>query len=388
VVETLTDKTGGISGITHLNLHNFRNYASLEADFPAKPVVLFGENGAGKTNILEALSFLSPGRGLRNARLSHVTTLPTQENTQTWATSVHLALPEGSIALGTGLEFTAQGQERRTIKIEGVKAARQSTLAEWISVIWVTPQMGRLFLDPAAQRRKFVDRLVFSLNPAHAEHTQRYEHAVTERSSLLKRPPYDPSWVSQLESQIAEKAVAIATARRQALQQVSDYQSPSLVFPRFSAQMEGEFEKWFDEGASQTEEKLRQTLCNNRRLDAEIGGSRIGPHRSDLNLTHCSQNMMAALCSTGEQKMLLLAITLAFVRVQRHNQKLAWGRTNLLLIDDVVAHLDAHHRSVLFDEICHLNLQAWLTGTDRDVFQKLKDRAQLIRVENATLIYE
>ncbi|MEI8295974.1 MAG: DNA replication/repair protein RecF [Alphaproteobacteria bacterium] len=372
------------AGVIRINLHNFRNYAALEADFPASPIVLFGENGAGKTNILEALSFLSPGRGLRNARLSHVTTLP-QKPGATWAASVQVALTEGSITLGTGLEFTGTGQERRAVKIEGVKAARQATLAEWISVIWITPQMGRLFIDPASGRRKFVDRLVFSLNPMHAEHIQRYEHALTERSSLLKKPPYDPSWVEQLETQIAEKAVAIAGSRKAALQQVSDHQSDSLVFPRFFAHMEGEFEQWFEQEGSQVEERLRQTLHNNRRLDAEIGGSRIGPHRSDLNLTHCSRNMIAAQCSTGEQKMLLLAITLAFVRVQRHNQDHAWRRTNLLLIDDVVAHLDAHHRSVLFDEVCHLNLQTWLTGTDLDVFQELKDRAQLIRVDNATL---
>jgi len=387
VIDVQAGKEIGVSGVSQLALHNFRNYASLTASFPTKPIVLFGENGAGKTNILEALSFLSPGRGLRNTRLSQVTTLSTSQNT-TWATSVHLAFAEGSLSLGTGLEFTSQGQERRTIKVEGVKATRQATLAEWASVIWVTPQMGRLFLDPAAQRRKFVDRLVFSLNPAHAAHMQCYEHAVAERSSLLKKPPYDPSWISQLENQIAEEAVAVAVARKQALEQVSDNQSQSPVFPRFTAQMEGEFEQWLNEGLSEAQEKLRQALYHNRRLDAEIGGSRIGPHRSDLNLRHCGQNIAASQCSTGEQKMLLLAITLAFVRVQRHNQELAWRRVNLLLIDDIVAHLDAYHRSVLFDEICHLNLQAWLTGTDREVFQELKNRAQLIKVENATLIYE
>lgn len=375
------------SGVIQLTLHNFRNYASLTANFPTKPIVLFGENGAGKTNILEALSFFSPGRGLRNTRLSHITTLPASPN-PTWGASAHLAFAEGSLALGTGLELTSQGQERRTIKVEGVKAARQTTLAEWMSVIWVTPQMGRLFLDPAAQRRKFIDRLVFSLNPAHATHLQCYEHALAERSALLKKPPYDPDWVSQLESQIAEKAVTVAIARQQALEQVSDNQSQSVVFPRFAAHMEGEFEQWLNEDISQTEEKLRQVLYHNRRLDAEVGGSRIGPHRSDLSLRHCGRNMVASQCSTGEQKMLLLAITLAFVRVQRHNQELAWRRVNLLLIDDIVAHLDAHHRSVLFDEVCHLNLQAWLTGTDREVFQELKNRAQLIKVENATLIYE
>lgn len=371
-----------VSGVINLKLECFRNYSRLEADFLPQPVALFGHNGAGKTNLLEAISFLSPGRGLRNVKLSQVTQGVVEG--KTWAVSSQILTPtQDCVSIGTGLEITPQGGERRIVRVDGTSVTRQSELAEWLSVVWLTPQMGRLFLDSTAQRRKFVDRLVFSLDPAHVEHLQRYDHALTERSSLLKQHVFDSVWLGQLEERMAREAYAITRARSVALQQIMLHQSES--FPAFSAVMKGEWETWIEQEEEQAMGRLLKMLHASRSLDSTLGGTRIGPHRSDLGVFHVKQSLPGSQCSTGEQKMLLVSIILAFVRAQTHNR--GEERVNLLLLDDVAAHLDSFHREVLFDEICRLKLQVWLTGTDLDVFEELKGRAQFIKVTNSQLFY-
>lgn len=373
------------TGIVNLRLENFRNYPGLEAEFLPCPIVLFGHNGAGKTNLLEAISFLSPGRGLRHAKLSQVTygAVNDPDQTQGWSVSSQLLCDrQDRVSLGTGLDITPQGKERRIIRIEGTSITRQSSLAEWLSVVWLTPQMGRLFLDSTSQRRKFIDRLVFSLNPAHVEHLQKYDHALSERSSLLKQHSFDSTWLNQLEDTMAQEACAITKARLLAIEEITSHQSH--LFPLFTCVMQGEWETWFDQDGDLAMKKLTHKLSASRYLDATLGGARLGPHRSDF-MVYMKPSLPASQCSTGEQKMLLLSIILAFVRAQSHN--VDRKRVSLLLVDDVAAHLDSFHRTVLFDEICQLNMQVWLTGTDFGAFEGLKNRAQFIKVENSQLLY-
>jgi len=215
-------------GLSRLVLHQFRNYQGLDLALQAGTVILTGPNGAGKTNILEALSFLSPGRGLRSIKLSQVTNLKKQNQDTSkpplWAIAATVETNLGPVQLGTGLDYTTAGSERRLIKINGQPAKSQASLTDWISVIWVTPQMDRLFLEPAAVRRKFIDRLVYALDSNHASRIHRYEHHLRERAHLLREGHYDPLWVSTLERHLAEDGVAIAVARQQVVKNLESAQ--------------------------------------------------------------------------------------------------------------------------------------------------------------------
>jgi DNA replication and repair protein RecF len=381
-------------GLTRLLLQNFRNYQTLDLSLQKETMVLIGPNGAGKTNILEAISFLSPGRGLRGIKLSQATNLikANQDPKSSWAISVVVETDSGPIQLGTGLDYTATGTERRLVKINGQPAKSQASLTDWISVIWLVPQMDRLFLEGASLRRKFVDRMVYTLDPAHADRVHRYDHHLRERSFLLREGRYDPLWVSTLERHLAEDGVAIAIARQQVVGSIMNAQNQEkgYPFPQFQAEMTGTLETWLQAGqpALAVEDDYTKQLSACRRQDGESGGASIGPHRSDFHVSHLAKQLPAELCSTGEQKMLLIAVTLAFTRVQ------ALGRTcpTILLLDDIVAHLDDHHRSVLFQEIwdaannstSRQALQVWMTGTDVAAFQSLYERGQFLMI-NSTL---
>lgn len=404
------------SSITKLRLSHFRNYVSFEASFEASTIVLTGENGAGKTNLLEALSFLSPGRGLRNAKLSQVTTIPLPPS-PTWALSADLSVPLSSateappiapsVVLGTGLEFTPSARERRLVKINGIPAKSQASLTDWLNVVWVTPFMSRLFLESGTLKRKFIDRLIYALDPQHAERLQRYEHALKERSTLLANPHGhgpDPLWLSQVEAQLSAQGVAIVAARRQGLKLIEEIQQtaphlftpegilPNLnpTFPRFQISFEGILEQWMDAfSPPEVEAKMATHLKEKRRQDAQTGTNSIGPQKSVLIVTHTLKGQRAEFCSTGEQKMLLLAIVFAFMRLlSQRPEPFAKERPLILLLDDVVAHLDSGHRVLLFEQIETLQLQAWLTGTESALFQELKGRAQFFKVHNSKAICE
>jgi DNA replication and repair protein RecF len=380
-------------------LHQFRNYHDLDLSLQDGPVVLTGPNGAGKTNVLEAISFLSPGRGLRSIKLSQVTNLKKLNQDAllppSWAIAATVETDMGSVQLGTGLDYTANGNERRLVKINGQPAKSQACLTAWMSVIWVTPQMDRLFLEGASTRRKFIDRLVYALDPAHSARVHRYEHHVRERAHLLKEGRYDPLWVSTLERYLAEDGVAIIVARDQVVKNLSEAQRKEggYPFPQFHAEMKGEVETWLENQPALTVEDIyTEKLKACRRQDGEVGGASIGPHRSDFQVQHLAKQLPAELCSTGEQKMLLLAVTLAFTRIQEQYRTCP----TVLLLDDVAAHLDDQHRLVLFQEICGPErqsenersrgpFQVWMTGTDRSAFQALNSQAQFLTVQNATL---
>lgn len=372
-------------------LQNFRNYQNLDLLLQGSPVILTGPNGAGKTNILEALSFLSPGRGLRSIKLSQVTNLAKRNQGEpypaTWAVAATVETAVGSVQLGTALDHTTTGQERRLIKINEQLAKNQAALTDWVSVIWLTPQMDRLFLEGAATRRKFMDRLIFALDSSHAERIHRYDHHLRERAQLLREGRYDSLWVSTLEQSIAEDGVAIVVARQQmtAMLTQAQRQGKDYPFPQFRGEMFGEAEEALaTRPALAVEDLYKEKLKKCRPQDAEAGGASIGPHRSDFQVHHLAKQLPAELCSTGEQKMLLLALTLAFTQLQEEHRNCP----TLLLLDEVVAHLDEQHRQVLFEEICHSekeSFQIWMTGTEETAFQDLVGQAQFLTVHNATL---
>lgn len=377
--------------MARLTLSRFRSYERLRIETDPRPVVLVGPNGAGKTNLLESLSFLVPGRGLRRARLTEVThrmpagAPPAWASTESagWAVAAQLAGPRGSVDIGTGCDSLAGGLERRQVRIDGTDARGQAALSDVASAVWLTPHMDRLFADGASGRRRFLDRMVFGLDPAHAGRVSAYEHAMRERSRLLRDGEGDATWLTTLEGTMAERGIAIAVARRDmaACLDAACAQADG-PFPAASLAMLGDVEAWLDQGpALAAEDKLRDGLVRSRPLDAMTGGAAVGPHRSDLLIRHRDKNMPAEQCSTGEQKAVLIAIVLADARLQARER----NSVPLMLLDEVVAHLDQTRRAALFEAICDLDAQAWMTGTDAALFEPLGLRAQRFRVENAVL---
>lgn len=355
---------------------------------PDGPVVLAGPNGAGKTNILEALSFLIPGRGLRRARLSEAARRDPGEDPaaspRPWAVAATVAGPDGETDVGTGLGIsTGNDTEKRVVHVDGEPQRAQAALADHVSLQWLTPQMDRLFLDGASARRRFLDRLVYGRDPAHAGRVGGYEQAMRERLRLLTaRGSADDAWVSALEATMAERGVAIAAARLDmAGRLVGQLEAAGDgPFPAADLAVEGEVEAWLNGGSAlDAEDRLKAALKAARGRDGDSGRTAHGPHRSDLHVAYKSRGRPAADCSTGEQKALLISLVLAQARLQAAEQ----GRAPILLLDEVAAHLDADRRAALFAEIEILGLQAWMTGTDLDLFGPLAGRAAFFHVAEA-----
>jgi len=371
----------GIAAITRLTLSDFRCYARLRVDVGREPVVLTGPNGAGKTNVLEALSFLAPGRGLRRAKLTEPDRRATDGTScGPWAVAVMLETSLGTRSIGTGRE--GDGGERRSVRIDG-RTAHQKDLSAVLSVVWLAPDMDRLFLEGPSARRRFLDRLVFGFDPEHAGRVAAYEHCLRERSRLLAEGSADPAWLDALEDGMARHGIAIAAARAMVAARLDRAAAEGIgPFPSAAVALTGDVHDWLAEmPALAAEERLRAALASARSMDAQLGGASAGPHRADLAVRFADKGRPAAECSTGEQKALLLSIILAVAReltVER-------GQPPLLLLDEVVAHLDGARRAALFDEIAALGAQAWLTGTDDELFAGLRGRAQFFRVLDATL---
>jgi DNA replication and repair protein RecF len=385
---------GGMAGqgapvsIGRLDLAWFRSYRSGRIECDARPVVLLGANGSGKTNVLEALSFLAPGRGLRRARLSEIdyrAQLMGREDdaaTSAWAVAARLNGPQGEVAIGTGRDGDSVSGDRRLVRIDGQAVKGQAALAGYLSLSWLTPQMDRLFQEGAAPRRRFFDRLVFGFHADHATHLSAYEQAMRERARLL-RDGGDPLWLARLEETMAREGVAVAASRVE----IADWLdraaaeaavgAPASPFPAPRIAMRGLVEGWLGAmPALAAEERLRAELAAGRRVDAEIGGAVAGPHRSDLSVSHAAKNVAAEQCSTGEQKALLIAIVLAHARLRAQ----LTGSAPILLLDEVAAHLDGERRRALFQSILDLGVQAWLTGADAPFFAELEARAQFFTV--------
>ena len=362
--------------VESLHLQNFRNYKSLALRTSCDPVVLTGSNGAGKTNILEAISFLSPGRGLRKDKLGNVTSLGTEEG---WIVSVGLQSNGEKHVVGTGLEKLPTGQvsEKRTIRVNQ-QSVPQTDLSQWVHVIWQTPQMDRLFIDGMTERRKFLDKLIAGLDPAHTGRLYRYDYALRERSRLLRENIRDQAWLKTLEETMVGESVAICASRQDFLEKLNTFcQQRVSHFPRAKLAIRGEIENWLQEyPALEVEALLLQKLHDQRGHGALHGGASHGAHHSQIEIWHTEIGHPADICSTGEQKALLLSIMLADCRLQFAMQK----RAPLLLLDEVLAHLDEQRRESLFVEIRDLKVQAWMTGTDGRIFEPIKKSAQFFTI--------
>ncbi len=350
-------------------------------------IVLYGANGAGKTNILEAVSLLSPGRGIRGARVRDV-----QKNDaiDPWAIAGVLDFAYGEeVRLGTGLDPASRtGSEKRTVRINGQTAKGQTKLAEYLSCVWLTPQMDRLFLDSSRERRKFLDRLVFTFDPGHSGRVTRYENALAQRSKLLKDGTFDQTWLSGLEGQMAETAIAIAAARLdfaarlQAACDAAAKDGGDEYFPKAQFKVKGILEEMLHQApALEVEDHFKDRLVQSRERDAITGGAAVGPHKSDLLVHYAAKNMPADQCSTGEQKALLIGLILAHARLIKAER----GRPPLLLLDEVAAHLDDGRRRALYAILQELGAQVWLTGTEENLFSDIRDTAQFFEIARSSI---
>jgi DNA replication and repair protein RecF len=389
--------SAGRAAVIRLRLTDFRNYREAALVLGGEPVVLIGANGAGKTNMLEALSFLAPGRGLRGARLSEIDRRGAGAERMAaaggWAVAAVVATRRGSVEIGTGRDpgsadgDPGPGAERRIVRIDGVPAKSQALLGERLGVLWLTPAMDRLFVEGPSGRRRFLDRLVLALDPAHAAHVAAYEQALRERSRLLRdalslNRPADPTWLAALEQVLAERGVAVAAGRRELVRLLdracAEAEHP---FPRPRLTLMGMVEGWLDEmPALAAEARLAAALAASRREDAHGGGGAIGPHRSDLGVA-VANGIPAGLASTGEQKALLISIVLAQAGLLRAIR----GEGPLLLLDEVAAHLDPGRRAALLAAVVETEGQAWITGTDAALFAALRGRARLLSVAAGSL---
>lgn len=344
--------------LSRLTLRDFRNHEDALIVPTAPFVLLTGDNGAGKTNILEAVSLLVPGRGLRGAPLSRMAR-------QGGPGGFGVAAQVDGVTLGTGT--FPQAPDRRQVRIGGA-VQPASALAEYLAVVWLTPAMDRLFMDSAGERRRFLDRLTLALDPAHAVHTTRYEAAMRARNKLLadRGRGWDERWLSALEAQLAEHGAAVHAARAGLVARLQDALAarPDDVFARPELALSG----W--EGVALPLDAL---LREGRRRDAAAGRTLAGPHRSDLIVTHAEKHQAAGLCSTGEQKALLLSIILGHAALVGHEQ----GRPPVLLLDEVAAHLDPARRLALFDRLADTGSQIWMTGTESALFDGIGAASRL-----------
>jgi len=383
-----TEASAARVGVSRLMLTDFRNYETARIETDGHSVVLTGENGAGKTNILEALSFLSPGRGLRRAKLGEVVRsgeAPAPIG-RCWAVAAKISGPEGDADVGTGLDPDSQGIERRIVRVDGQTERAQSVLCDYLSVIWLTPQMDGLFIDGPGARRRFLDRLVYAADAAHAGRVTAYETAMRERARLLadRGMGADPTWLDALEATMTEKGMAVAAARRDMVGRLAAFAvADSGPFPGAELALTGGPEAWLDEGpALEAEDRFRAALRDGRAVDAQDGRTRVGPHRTDLDVRHAAKGRVAAQCSTGEQKALLIGLVLAHARMQ----SAADGRRPILLLDEVVAHLDADRRQALFGLLDELDTQVWLTGTDAALFDGMSAETRFFTVADGSVV--
>jgi DNA replication and repair protein RecF len=366
--------------ISKLTLTNFRNYAALTIDLAPGAVVFSGDNGAGKTNLLEAISFLTPGRGLRRAPYADVAR---EGGDGGFALHARLDGPDGQVEIGTGISGgDTAGEGGRRVRINGAPARSAEDMLEWLRVVWLTPAMDALFTGPAADRRRFLDRLVLAIDPGHGQRAIDYEKAMRGRNRLLTEGSRDDRWFDAIETQMAETGVAIAAARAEMVRLLAamiDRLPDTGPFPQADIGLSGDLEAEIAAApAVDVEERFRRTLVEGRDRDRAAGRTLEGPHRSDLVVRHRPKAMPAELCSTGEQKALLVGIVLSHARLTGEMS----GMTPILLLDEIGAHLDSIRRAALFSILEDLNCQAFMTGTDAALFSSLAGRARFLTVDH------
>jgi DNA replication and repair protein RecF len=365
--------------VRRLRLTQFRNYAALDLDLEAGPVLLFGENGAGKTNLLEAVSLLTAGRGLRGAAPDQLARREGENRAPAWGVWAEIDTPSGDHQAATG----GQGSGRREMRLDG-EPASQATLGRLLPMIWLTPAQDRLFAGPRADRLRFFDRLVYAADPAHAEAASAYEKTRSQRQRLLDEGGADPSWLSAVEAEMAGHGVAMAAARLEALirlqASIDALPDDEGGFPSADLALEGAVEADLAEqgDAAGAEDRFIQALREGRGRDAAAGRTLVrGPHRTELQARHRAKDQAAADCSTGEQKALVLGLALAQARVLADRG----GAPPLLLLDEACAHLDASRREGLARLLEASGGQAWLTGVEAGLFSAFGEEAQRFEAE-------
>jgi DNA replication and repair protein RecF len=372
--------------VERLTLTNFRNYAGVALELGPEPVVLAGPNGSGKTNLLEAVSLLAPGQGLRRAAYADLARVPGDGG---WSIAAKVHTDLGAIDIGTGIAPGAGGSQApsgRIVRIDGVTKPGSGVLADYVEVAWLTPSMDGLFTGPGSERRRFLDRLILCFDAEHGRRASRFERAMQQRNRLLSDDVRDNARFQGLEDVMAETGVAIAAARAEAaaaLGHVSERRRARDVhsaFPWAAIAVDGSLEADIATmPALDVEERYKAMLRAGRERDRAAGRTLEGPHRSDLVVEHGPKAMPARLCSTGEQKALLLGLVLSHAELTAERQG---GRAPILLLDEVTAHLDAARRASLFAEILNLGTQAWMTGTDVEAFSALRGKARFLAIDD------
>jgi DNA replication and repair protein RecF len=397
-----------VNGFSHLTLTAFRGFRDFTLEIEARSLVFTGPNGGGKTNLLEAISFLAPGSGLRSATLREVDCrLPANNGSGARAWAVHACYQgrQGEYKIGTGRdpkeELGAKGdlggeaestRDRRLCRIEGSNAKTQAAFAEILSILWLTPSMDRIFVERTSARRRFMDRLATGLHPEHPSRVSAYEQAMRDRARILRGdgPAMERAerdrWLGGLEAEMAAQAVAIAASRIETAEALNAAMAEAVgPFPRADLAIDGAVEVSLqDRSALQAEDLLRERLAAARDGDAASGVTQWGAHRSDLAVSFHGKALGnaaldAASASTGEQKALLISILLSQARLQRARR----GEAPVLLLDEVAAHLDPERRKHLYAEVLALESQAWFTGTEADLFRPLREAAQFFTLRDA-----
>ncbi len=384
--------------VERIALTNFRNYTYVAVDAGPEPVVLVGANGAGKTNILEAVSLLAAGQGLRRAAYSDLARSSGAGRTAatgdgSWAVSAKVHGRDGPVDIGTGLPpangMSTRAPAARILRLNGQTQTGTGILADLVEMVWLIPAMDGLFSGPAGERRRFLDRLILCFDPAYRTIAGRFERAMQSRNRLLADGVRDPSQFAGFERIMAETGVAVAAARAQAGSAMAEIiagrriRDPQSPFPWATIAIEGTLETSLATMAAvDVEDGYVKTLASARERDRAAGRTLDGPHRSDLVVAHGEKQMAARLCSTGEQKALLLGLVLAHAELVAARQD---GIAPILLLDEITAHLDEHRRAALFTEILRLKAQAWMTGTDESSFSALRGKARFFRVDNGAI---
>ena len=363
--------------VSRILLADYRSYAALDLDIDAAVIALTGENGAGKTNVLEALSLFTPGRGLRRAELSECARAGGAGG---FSVSVALRDENGEIRLGTGFEPDGAGGGARKCRIDGAPVGSPRDFAERLRIVWMTPSMDGLFAGSAGERRRFLDRLVLTVDPAHGARVNALERALRNRNRLLEGDS-ERAWLDAAEREVAEIGVAVTAARLETVSRlaalVESERDDSSPFPWAEFALAGEVEALVAaNSALQAEDRYRALLASGRARDAAAGRTLVGPQASDLVVRHGPKKIEARACSTGEQKALLTGLVLAHARLVAA----VTGMTPLVLLDEIAAHFDPVRRRALYEELARLGGQAWLTGADPAAFADLAGRAQVLRV--------
>ena len=367
--------------VTRLSLTDFRSYARADIAFDGRPVAIAGANGSGKTNILEAISLMGPGRGIRSARLDE---LPRVGGDGGWAVSLRVADSEDERRFGVGAN--ASRPDRRVCRIDEGAASGPGAFVEHLRFVWLTPAQDRLFMEGASDRRRFLDRMTLAHDATHSKSASAYEKAMRQRQRLLDEGGRDASWLSALESQMAEAGVAIAAGRRETVRLLGENSvADDAPFPAADLALDGEIENALagEPDDARVVADFAEMLAGARRRDAEAGRALTGPHRSDLVVAHREKAQPARLCSTGEQKALLIGLVLANASaLARRREAIAEATPLILLLDEIAAHLDPDRRAALFEILDGFGFQSFMTGTDKNLFTAWGSRVQYFEMEN------